>query len=106
MYVHIYELSDILFLLSQPSLLITVLIYVVNYVSFSKGVARYSGTKLCHRVTDNCISSSSHFHRIPKLWNTFFLKLIYPFLEHNEEKLKTYLWNIILTLIIIVPYTL
>ena len=65
-----YELSDILFFIKSvksPNNSFD----IMNYVSFSRSTTRSSGTKLCHRVTDNCISSNSYFYKIPKLWNAF-----------------------------------
>ena len=101
---YVYELSDILFLSSQSSLLITDLIYILNYISFLRVATRSSGTKLCHRVTDTCILLNSYFH---KLWNVFPENGLT--LSLNATKLN--LWNhfnlyITLTPIIVVPYTL
>ena len=64
---HVYELSDILFFIKSPNNSFD----ITNYVSFSRSATRSFGTKLCHRVIDNCISSNSYFYRIPKLWNAF-----------------------------------
>ena len=45
-------ISDILFFIKSPNNSFD----IMNYVSFSSAT-RFSGTKLCYRVTDNCISS-------------------------------------------------
>ena len=89
---YVYELSDILFFIKSiksPNNSFDIL----NYVSFSRGATRSSGTKLCHRVTDNCISLNSYFYRIPKLWNAFPEIDLTLSLNTIKKKLKTYLWN-------------
>ena len=71
---YIYELSDILFFIKSvksPNNSFD----IMNYVSFSRSTTRSSGTKLCHRVTDNCISSNSYFTEFPN-FGMLFLKSI------------------------------
>ena len=92
MYVHVYELSDILFFIKSvrsPSNSF----YILNYVSFVRGATRSSNTKLFHRAANNRITSNSYFYRIPKLWNALPEINLTLSLNTIKKKLNTFLWN-------------
>ena len=83
---YIYELSDIMFFLSNLSKHQTVASFDISqYVSFYSNT-RSSSNKLYHK----CTLANSYFFRLPKLWNT--LPIIDLSLSLNTIKSKLILF--------------
>ena len=65
---YIYEIADILFFiksLRNP----TDKFNILNYVNFTTGSTRSSGTKLYHKTAHTNAVLNSYFFRLPRLWN-------------------------------------